>query len=93
MIKILLVFYCFSQKPAIHNFCEEVHIKMTDTIIAAIIGFLGMILGTIIGALLNAFFLNKRNKNKNKGIYFLEPSQNFNDLLKSKKEICMYVYC
>ena len=62
--------------------------KMTDTIIAAIIGFAGIILGTIIGALLNAFFLNR--KNKNKGIYYLKPSQNFNDLWGTVEEICMY---
>lgn len=57
---------------------------MTDTILAAIIGFVA----TITGVLLTAFFTNR--KNRSRGIYLLRPDDNFDDLLGSVHEILMY---
>lgn len=59
---------------------------MSDTIVAAIIG----VIGIIIGALVNKILLNI--KVREKGIYYLKPNQNqdFDNLLTSVEEIRMY---
>ncbi|MBD5518764.1 MAG: hypothetical protein HDR07_09885 [Lachnospiraceae bacterium] len=57
---------------------------MTDTIIAAIIGFVA----TITGVLLTAFFT--KGKNRSRSIYILKTNDSFDDLMSSVDEIYMY---
>lgn len=57
---------------------------MTDTIIAAIIGFVA----TITGVLLTAFFT--KGKNRSRSIYILKTNDSFDDLMSSVDEIFMY---